>query len=189
MTPRLTGVGVGGTVGAWTGLGLDPSLEVGGVALLPGFTGLAFDRPVAHLPALPTSTRDEGDAADHPNGVTGVDHVVIAAGVASEVLDALAEVGLVPRGHRVVGDRQQHFVVAGTCLLEVVSPSEPDPTEPAAIWGVTFVSHDLDGTVAYLGTRAGRPRDAVQPGRRIVTLDTRDIGTRVAVMTPRLGGR
>ncbi len=81
------------------------------------------------------------------------------------------------------------FVLLGTCVLEVIGPREHDPARtpaPAAFVGLAFVAPDLD-VVAGLDGVAGEPRDAMQPGRRIVTLRTREHGVSVpvALLTPR----
>ena len=110
----------------------------------------------------------------------------------ARTLAALATVDLHPR--RVVeglrgGDSAYAFVLLGTCVLEVIGPREHDPgrtPRPAAFVGLAFVAHDLEAVAALDGV-AGEPRDAVQPGRRIVTLRTQDHGVSVpvAVLTPR----
>jgi hypothetical protein len=68
-----------------------------------------------------------------------------------------------------------------------VGPVEPDGDGPAAFWGLTLVSADLDATRAALGDELiGAPRDAVQAGRRIATVRrSAGLGTAVAVMSPR----
>jgi hypothetical protein len=100
---------------------------------------------------------------------------------------ALEEVGLTVR--RTVdaarGDTgvRYRFLLLGTCLLELIGPVEPDGEGPARFVGLAFTAPDLD----VFDSASGPPRDAVQPGRRIVTLRTRDhdVSVPVAVMTPR----
>jgi hypothetical protein len=127
-------------------------------------------------------------APAQPNGVIGVDHVVVATPDFARTTAALAAAGLELRRVRAAGERaQQGFYVIGDALLEVVGPVEPDGDGPAAFWGLTLVSADLDATRAALGDELiGAPRDAVQAGRRIATVRrSAGLGTAVAVMSPR----
>ena len=57
------------------------------------------------------------------------------------------------------------FFRFGECILELVERG----TAAVSLWGVVFVVDDLDG----LGPLVGEPRDAVQPGRRIATVQPR----------------
>ncbi len=128
--------------------------------------------------------------ADQPNGVTGVDHVVVATPDLPRTLDALGGAGFQLRRVREAGNGvSQGFFVLGDALLEVVGPAEPQPgstDDRARFWGVTLVAADLEATVAAMGGRVGEPRPAVQPGRRIAIVDrAAGLGTRVAVMSPR----
>jgi len=70
----------------------------------------------------------------------------------------------------------------GPCLLELGGPAEGD----VRFWGLTLVVDDLDAAAERLGGRLGRVKEAVQPGRRIATVQ-REAGLSVplAFMTPR----
>lgn len=204
VSRRLVGLRVGDRPDAWRTLGFDVDddrFTVGGVTI--HLVGDAGDRGVlgwslepgvegdldglAHAPA-PTPTT----SAAHANGVTGVDHVVVGTPHVARTLEALAAVGLQPR--RVVdglrgGDRTYAFLLLGSCVLEVIGPRAHDPARtpaPAGFVGLAFVAPRLD-TVTALDGVAGDPRDAIQPGRRIVTLRTREHGVSVpvALLTPR----
>ena len=61
---------------------------------------------------------------------------------------------------------------------------------PARIWGLALTTDDLDGAVERLGPLVTEPKAAVQPGRRIATIDTRGlgIGIALALMTPHRAG-
>lgn len=205
---RLVGLTVGDAPDAWRAIGFDVAVDrftVGGVTVhLVGDEGsrglLAWSLVpaaegdvdgLAHLPVpAPTSARE------HPNGVTGVDHVVAGTPHVRRTLEALAGVELEPR--RVVdglrgGDKAYAFLLLGTCVLEVIGPRDHDPDRspaPAAFVGLAFVASELD-PVAALPEVAGTPRDAIQPGRRIVTLRTQEHGVSVpvAVLTPRPDAR
>ncbi len=145
---------------------------------------------------LATTWVDEpaSDPVDHPNGVSRLDHVVIATPHLARTIAALEDAGFEARRTRDVPGteplRQQVFLWAGETILEVIGPAAaPEPgrgERPAAVWGLALTTTDLDGAVELLGDRLSVPKDAVQPGRRIATIDTRSlgIGTALAVMTP-----
>ncbi len=65
-------------------------------------------------------------------------------------------------------------------------PSRSADDRPATFWGLALVTDDLDATAAGLGAACTTPKQAVQPGRRIATLKTRDLGISVpiAFMSP-----
>jgi hypothetical protein len=73
------------------------------------------------------------------------------------------------------GSTRQAFFRAGEPILEVVQAPEGssvarDPDGPARLWGLACLVDDMEHTARALGDLLGRPRDAVQPGRRIATL-------------------
>ena len=204
VSPRLVALTVGDRPDAWRALGFDVEgdrFTVGGVTVQlvgdaddRGLLAWSLDPPVedlvdglAHRAAPPPV-----DERRHPNGVTGVDHVVVGTPHVARTLAALGDAGLTPR--RVVeglrgGGSTYAFLVLGTCVLEVIGPREHDPERtprPAAFVGLAFVGDDLEAVTALDGV-AGEPRDAIQPGRRIVTLRTQGHGVSVpvAVLTPR----
>ena len=90
------------------------------------------------------------------------------------------------------------FVRFGPLIVEVAARKGSDPflarswgvparkgTVPflARWWGVTVTVADLDVAAAIVGAE---PRDAVQPGRRILTVpDAAGLSTAVALMSPR----
>ena len=53
-------------------------------------------------------------------------------------------------------------------------------------WGLALVSSDINETVNYLGDLCTPLKDAIQPGRQITTVKTRDlsIGVSIAIMSP-----
>jgi hypothetical protein len=174
-TDLLLRGGSGGVVG-WTLEGAIPGGD--------GIDGLATR--TGHL------SRPEPPAAQ-PNGVTAIDHVVVATPDTARTFEAFEGAGLELRRVRDAGTPErplrQGFLLLAEALVEVVGPPEPDEHAagtPASFWGVTLVADDLDATVAALGERIGPARDAVQPGRRIAVV-TREagLGLPVAVMSPR----
>lgn len=145
------------------------------------------------LDGLPTTVvSDDGPPAPvvHPNGITALDHLVVATPDIERTTAAFADIDVDPRRTRDTtagdGPLRQRFFRMGT-IIEVIGPPQPDPEGgPARFWGLAMVSPDLDRTAEHLGERLGRAKQAVQPGRRIATLRTRDVGITVpiAVMTP-----
>lgn len=120
-----------------------------------------------------------------PLALEAVDHVVVATGDLERTVAAFDHAGLDRRRMRDAGAMRQAFYLAGPALVEVVSPAEADGA-PARLWGVTFVSRDIDAAAAADGPLLGAIRDAVQPGRRIVTVRREaGLGVPVALMTPR----
>lgn len=175
---RLDGARAGGGLLGWT---LDPSPA----GALDGLPHVASD---VASPSVSASTTSSSPDPVHPNGITGVDHVVVATGDHDRTAAALAGHGLHPRrtvdGARGDTATRYRFYLLGTCLLEVIGPTEPRADAgPARFVGLALVADDLE----RLGDHAGTPRAAVQPGRRIVTLRTEPLGGSlpIAVLTPR----
>ena len=156
------------------------------------------DETPGHRPidGLPTELVDEAPSPiatrsrAHPNGTTGFDHLVVSTSDIERTTAALASIGVEPRRTRdtTAGDAplRQRFFRMGT-IIELIGPPEPDGSDrPARFWGVALVTEDIEATAAWLGDRIGAVKDAVQPGRRIATLRTRELGISVPVafMTP-----
>jgi hypothetical protein len=193
--------------GAWAALGF----AVGNGACVLGDVRIALVGPGAgrgligwslsglagaELDGLPTSRSDQAppcEAPPHPNGVTILDHVVAFTPALDRTVAALQAAGLDLRRIREeptpAGAPRQAFFRLGAGILEVVQqPAEmiKDADGPAFFWGLAFVTPDLDATVAALGEAAGEPRDAVQSGRRIVTLRrSAGLSVPIALMSPR----
>jgi hypothetical protein len=203
VRPRLTGLALGDAPKAWEQLGfavVDDRVQIGGVVLhLTGAGGGILgwqlgrgDVPiVAAIDGLPSAVT--GPPADldpvHRNGVAAVDHVVVATPDHDRTSAALAGVGLASRRtvDAVRGDvgTRYRFTLLGTCVLEAIGPREPGPDDvrPARFVGLALAAPDL----TVFGDRAGAITPAVQPGRSITTLRTRELGIGVplAVLTPR----
>lgn len=112
----------------------------------------------------------------HANGVIRLDHVVVLTPDLDRTTRALEAVGLAARRTREAGPgpdgvpRLQRFFRLGEAILELVGPATPTGEGRARFWGLAYVVDDLDVTAAALAGRLSRPRDAVQPGRRIAAL-------------------
>ena len=130
--------------------------------------GLPSGVQVREVDGIPTTVaaRESDPAAKsaHPNGVTHLDHVVLMTPDLPRTLAALAGIGLEPRRER---DGELGGVAMRQVFYRLVQDSDLD----------------LD---RLLGELAGTPKDAVQPGRRITTLRTRELGmsVRTALITP-----
>jgi hypothetical protein len=134
------------------------------------------------LDGLPTSisaSTPPPPAPAHPNGVVGIDHVVVMSPALDRTVAALQAAGLDLRRVREqptpAGAPRQAFFRLGEEILEVVQ--EPDavlerggPDRPARLWGLALRVQDLDRAVAALAPHASPARPAVQPGRRIATV-------------------
>ncbi len=207
--PALSEIVVPDPADAWAAAGFAvrevdgaPAVQIGStlVRFDGDAVGWGFTEETGSLLGLPTSVTPSPatDGPGHPNGIGAFDHVVVATDTLTATIDALAAAGFELRRIRDIPGsrpaRQQAFLWAGDVILEVVGPAPtPDegggPVSPASatatIWGLALTSDDLDATAAALGDRLGSVKDAVQPGRRIATLRTRELGISlpVAVMS------
>ncbi len=182
---RLLGPEAGRGIVGWTLAGLPSGVQV---------------REVDGIPTT-VAARESDPAAKsaHPNGVTHLDHVVLMTPDLPRTLAALAGIGLEPRRERdgELGGvaMRQVFYRLEDVIVEVVGPPAPgegpDVDRPARLWGLTHVATDLGVAVGLLGELAGTPKDAIQPGRRITTLRTRELGmsVRTALITPHVRSR
>jgi hypothetical protein len=197
--PRLTALDVADEPAAWQRAGFsvdaDGGCRIGGVRLRlgagdgGGITGWALaDLPsgTTEVDGLPTGSvhGPPPPPADHPNGVSAIDHVVVTTPDLDRTVAALEAVGAEARRRRdaSTGERRIHqvFFWLGDTILEVVGPPEPAGGGRARFFGIALTTADLDATSALLGEHLGAPKDAVQPGRRIATL-RRSTGVRTAV--------
>lgn len=175
---------------------------------LAGLAPPGHAEPTATLPrqidGLPTDFVEHGSApsapADgpaHPNGATGIDHVVLSTPDLERTIAVLAVLGLQCRRVRETEaggtPMRQAFFRLGPTVLEVVSGPEGSGTaaedDPATFFGLAIDVEDLDDAVELLGEGLGRPKAAVQQGRRIATLRHRffDVSVSVALMDDHAG--
>jgi len=192
---------------AWERLGFAPD-DAGRVALGPlavrlagraageGIVALVLDGEVAGdadgLPLVAATARSSTAAAGpaasaggmtpfHPNGAVAVDHTVVLTDSRDRTAAALVAAG---------GDERRRggppglpapmaFVRFGPLVVEVAEA----PGGAPRFWGLTITVEDIDAAAAL----AGRPpRDAVQPGRRILTVPREaGLSTALALITPR----
>ncbi len=205
MAVALTDVVIGDEPAAWAAAGFavegDRTL-LGPVALrfepgarrgvlgwsLAGMNESALvDGALDGIPTAAPADDQPGRGVPHPNGVSALDHVVVATPDLDRTVAALTSAGLEERRRRDVGGgRQQVFFWLGEPILELVGPIEPTGDGPARVWGLACTCPDLDASVAALGNAVGQAKDAVQPGRRIATIRHKDLDMTVpvALMTP-----
>mgnify|MGYP001494069655 CR=1 FL=1 len=140
--------------------------------------GLSPTHNNAHLPSI------------HPNGVSRIDHLVVTTTDCDRTTDAFEANGILPRRVRTFGDdgskMRQTFFWLGDVILELVGPHASEDKGQTKFWGLALISDDLRTTADYLGSRCTPIKPAVQSGRKITTIKTREIGitTPLAVMSP-----
>jgi hypothetical protein len=213
VVPTLDELTVADSPAAWRACGFtveDDVCVVGGtrIRLAPsdgerGVVGWSLrDLGGTELDGLAAARSDRPPPSErpvHPNGVTTLDHVVAISSDLDRTVAALRAAGLDLRRIREestpAGAPRQAFFRLGESILEVVqAPAEAiersGGDRPAFFWGLAFVAPELEATVASLGDRAGKVRDAVQPGRRIATLRrSAGLSLPVALITPPLTAR
>ena len=144
------------------------------------------------LDGIPTAVWHDDPATPgaHPNGVIAIDHVVLVSPDLGRTVKSLAAIGVQPRRERdgELGGQpiRQVFFRLGEVIVELVGSPTTAAEGPSGLWGITYVVADIDATAAFLGDRTTRVKDAVQPGRRITTLDHRafDLSVRTALISP-----
>ena len=197
MTPTVAEIEVADPAQTWAraGFGVDAEAvcTVGGVDIrlvgrdrgtgILGWSlrGLPDEGWAAELDGIPTARSDAAVAipASHPNGVVGIDHVVLLSPDLDRTVAALAGIGAPPRRERdgELGGQpiRQIFFRLGEVIVEVVGSPATANEGPSSLWGITYVVADIDATAAFFGDRTSPVKDAVQPGRRITTLRHRDL--------------
>jgi hypothetical protein len=185
---------------AWTRAGfsvdIDSVCRIGGVRIrlvgpdrrvgIVGWSlrGLPSDAAL-DLDGIPTTVSDAVVAtpAEHPNGVTSIDHVVLMSPDLDRTVASLAAAGVEPRRQRdaELGGRpiRQIFFRLGEVIVEVVGSPDSMGEGPPTLWGLTYVVADIDETASFFGDRTAPVKDAVQPGRRITTLRHHEFGMSV----------
>lgn len=143
---------------------------------------------VDDVDGLPTTASDAPapEPAQHRNGATVLDHLVVLTPDTERTVETLGSLGLDLRRTRDMPAEQygfegrQSFFRLGEPILELIGPKEPSGDGPCAFFGLAWTMADLDAVAADLGPALGNVKDAVQPGRRIATLRHKDVGMSVA---------
>jgi hypothetical protein len=181
--PTLAELVVGDEPAAWERLGFavegdQASIGTTTVRLEGGGGGLRAwslrDVTTTDLDGLDTAVAvaPPPQPAEHHNGALRLDHVVVSTPNLARTFAALEGAGLDLRRLREHSDTvHQGFFRLGEVILEVVGPPEPAGDEPARFWGLVAVVPDVDRLAAEADPGLlGEPADAVQDGRRIVTV-------------------
>lgn len=170
----------------------DAGPDAAGVAGVIGWSLRGLPGARDDVDGVPTtaSAAPEVEPSAHANGATHIDHVVLLTPHLVRTVEALRGIGLEPRRERAgeLGGRPmtQVFYRLGEVILEVVGDPAVAGEGPATIWGLTHTVADIEAAAALLGERASPVKQAVQRGRRITTLRTRELGmsVRTALISP-----
>lgn len=205
MAAKVEWLSVAGDPDVWRSLGLvvsadgvipliGTSLRIVDSAEGTGIVGWALSGIDTALDATPidglaTEVVDAGPPifGQHELGASGLDHVVVMTNDLDRTTGAIAQATTSElKRVRQVGAMRQgfHRIGRGGLIVEVVE--RPDVEEgPATFWGLVLNVDDLDVACERIGDgRISPPKDAVQPGRRIATIDTAvGLGLPVALMT------
>ncbi len=193
VSPQLIGLGVADAAASWSDAGFkvaDQTVSIGQLTVSLGVDpAWSFEPRVdGQIDGILGATSSSGPEQSNPNGTNMVDHVVVMSPDLARTTGAFESAGFPMRKSRSVGDREQRFFWAGTTIIELVGPVVRSGDEPANIWGLALVSDDLDASKTLLGENLSDPRAAVQPGRRIAAIRTRELGISItiALMTPHI---
>ncbi len=204
MAHALQRLLIGDDPAAWSAAGFDVHgntvvmgktlIELTGGGDARGIVGWALDGVTTDIDGLPTVIVPEHrrpDPVTHPNQVFAIDHVVVASDNPARTSAAFASTGMEERKLIELNGpdgalRQQRFFWAGRVIVELMGPAEPSSDNPATFWGLALVSANLEIASTQMGDLLSEPRDAVQPGRKIATVRTRelDISVPIALMSP-----
>jgi hypothetical protein len=198
VSPSLVSLTLGDAPERWDALGFtveDGACSLGGVLLElsgtgRGITGWMVTGLQSELDGLPNApVAALRPPASHPNGATGIDHVVVITPDFDRTASALDQAEMPLRRVREVpgGERRQPFRQGfrrlGPTILELVEAPGGQPG-PARFWGLVVIVEDLGALSDRLGDHLGQVHDAVQPGRRIATLrESAGLGESVAFMS------
>ena len=181
----------------WAALGFDVQdgrCQIGTVVLrftgpeaaagAPGISGWSLrDLVNSDLDGLPTTISHKPipqPAAEHPNGVVAIDHIVAASPELDRSVAAMQAAGLDLRRVREqptpAGAPRQAFFRLGPEILELIQePSEVTeraggPEHQVRFWGLALQVEDLDRCADQLAGKISEIRAAVQPDRRIASV-------------------
>ena len=138
------------------------------------------------LDGIPTTASDDAATtpATHPNGSRYIDHVVLLTPDLARTTEALASIGVTPRGERdsdtYGAPMRQVFFRMGEVILELIGQIDSVGEGAPGFFGIAVTVDDLDALGQQLGEHLGSAKDAVQQGRRIATLRHKELGMSVA---------
>lgn len=194
--PELAELAIADPPEAWEALGFhvdSDNLDLGGVRIRLGAEGHGITSwslrgvnamgSIDGLPSPVPRVLRPPPFATHPNGATGLDHVVVLTPDFNRTAAALRRAGMPLKRTREAGELRQGFRRLGPAILELVS--SPADGRDTHFWGLTVVVISLEELADRLGERLGEIHPAVQPGRRIASLNPdAGVSPRVAFMSP-----
>jgi len=168
--------------------GTDPVARAGS-AMTEWVLAGAPDTDIAEIDGLRTThvpaAAQPRAATEHPNGVVGIDHVVVFTPDLEKSCDAIAAATGAPlKRIREAGDVRQGFHRLGELIVEVAT-SPTVTVSHATFWGLALNVADIDAIYARCGDALmSPPKQAVQQGRRIASFrKNAGLGLPVAVMS------
>ncbi len=203
MTVRIDWLVVGGPISPWRRLGLvdaDGRIPIFGTGIevdttvAPGMHHLVVSGAgpqITDIDGVIVEVRDPAPPmfADHPLGVSHIDHVVITTDSLSRTCGAIADItGSSLKRVREAGEIRQGFHRvggSGGLIVEVVERAGLAEGS-VSLWGFVLVVDDIAATCTTLGPDViSESRPAVQPGRSIATVRTEaGLGVPLALMSP-----
>jgi len=196
--PELAELAIADAPDQWQALGFDVddngNLDIGGVRVRLGGDGTGITswslvrvNAMGSIDGLPTPVPRvlrPPPFKTHPNGATGIDHVVIFSSDLDRSADAFARAGVELKRTQESGRGRMGFRRIGPAILEVVQRDDLEG-EDTRFWGLAIVVISLEELTERLGDRLGPITPATQPGRRVATLNS-DAGVSVplAFMSP-----
>lgn len=202
MATELVGLVAGDDPVAWQRLGFagmaDGVVELGGIRIRVDGAGGGLREWVLRAPepgpasidGLTTRWTEQppprvgGDG--HPNGAFEIDHLVVFTDDRERTAAQMEAIGGEVRRRAEPPDVRapMAFVRIGSSIVEVAQV--PGNAAGARFWGLVAVVPDVDVLAAELEGLVGAPKDAVQPGRRIVTVQREArLAVPMAFMSPR----
>jgi len=181
--PELAEIVIADPPEAWRELGFHVDehghLDIGGVRVRLGGEGNGISawsllrvNAMGSIDGLPTPVPRvlrPPPFQTHPNGATGIDHIVILTSSLDRTAAAFARAGVELKRFRESERGRMGFRRIGPAVLEVVQRDDLEE-EDSRFWGLVVVVISLEELAERLGDRLGPITQAVQPGRRIATL-------------------
>ena len=203
---QLQSVEIGDSSDSWGAAGfavIDGAVRIGAtrIAFIPtgtrGITRVIADQVDGTIDGMPfgAANADSLELAaqpnpPHTNRVIGIDHLVAMSTDVDRTILALQSADIELRRERRFGEgddaKRQAFFWLGDVILELGGPGVAQPGGGAALWGLALTCDDLDLAKDTLGDLLSDPKPAVQPGRQIATIRTRDldISVPIALLSP-----
>lgn len=123
----------------------------------------------------------------HTNSAVALHHLVLMVPEFELGRQALIAAGVTVDSGKPFGPENRKLLrVAprmGDFELELIGPVKQDHSKNWELWGLVIVVNDIDATKNYLGDLIGEVKPALQPRRRIATVNkSAGIGTAVAFL-------